>query len=137
MTKHLEGDAARADDDGRAYLRDRNRAGREHPSDLVAGGQVRRQGRVALVTQPSEEDDAADACIGGGVAEHFGRSPVPGTEVVVGAAHRVDEEVGGVDALGALRIDRASRTSPRTTYTRSRHGRPSSFLGFLARHMTW
>ena len=96
MPQHLEGHAARADDDTGTQLGDGYGALGEQAADLVARAQVLGQ-LVLLVAEPTEVEDALHAGAGGRVAHRRRAGRLTRGEVGL-TVHRVDEEQDRIDA---------------------------------------
>ena len=109
VADHLERDAAGADHDGGAELRDRHAGLAQRLAGLLSRAQVSREvgGGVA---EAAEVDDAAHAGLGGGAAEGPRRGEVTLVEALA-PRHGVHEVVGHVRRRPAPR--RASRAAAR------------------------
>ena len=97
VADHLEGEAARADDDRGAELRHRRARRAERLARLLAAAQVPRQLRLPLA-EAAEVEDLAHAGADRGVAEVPGRAAVALLEAPLAGRQRVDEVVRGVHA---------------------------------------
>ena len=96
VAQHLEGGAARADDDRGPQLGQRHRPRPEDAPHFVAAGQVVRQGRGVVDTKAAEVDETPHP---GFLGRHPGvaSAGAVGLLEVVAVAHRVDEVVDGVE----------------------------------------
>jgi hypothetical protein len=105
LADHLEARGAVADDDRRPEGRQVERPLAEDVLDLAARAEVRREA-VALLAETAQVDHPLDAGGVGGLDEVAGRAAVALGELAA-RLHRVDEVVGGLDALeGGLEAPR-------------------------------